>query len=106
MKKILFFIRFSTICLLCLIFCVGCSQSIGSGDSVKDVYSKEDFLSIVIGKSTYQDIYEIASAQSMQITSYGGFCRYPTKDGYLQIKFYGKDLIVGEIEEIVLSDTE
>ena len=39
----------------------------------------------------------------MQITSYGGFCKYPMQNGGdIRIKFYGKDLIVGDIEEVYL----
>ena len=68
---------------------------------MQDYYTKEDFKSITIGESTYQDVYNIASSESMQMTSYGGFCEYPMQNGgYVRIKFYGKDMIVGAIEEV------
>ena len=66
-----------------------------------DYYEKEDFQSIIIGESTFQDVYKIASEGAIQITSYGGFCEYPMQNGgYIRIKFYGKDMIVGAIEEV------
>ena len=69
--------------------------------SMKDYYQIEDFNSITIGESTYQDVYEIAPVKSMQTASYGGFCEYPMQNGgCIRIKFYGKNLIVGAIEEI------
>ena len=83
----------------------GCSSTSNTngftGESMKDYYKKEDFQSITIGESTYQDVYKIAPTESMQITSYGGFCQYPMQNGgYVRIKFYGKYLIVGAIEEL------
>lgn len=42
-------------------------------------YSKEDFASIVEGESTYRDVYSIAQLETMQVTSYGGVCEYPTE---------------------------
>ena len=68
---------------------------------LKDYYEKEDFKFVVIGESTYQDVYKVAPTESMQITSYGGFCEYPMQNGgYIRIKFYTKELIVGAIEEV------
>ncbi len=68
---------------------------------MKDYYEKEDFKFVVIGESTYQDVYKVAPTESMQITSYGGFCEYPMQNGgYIRIKFYKKELIVGAIEEV------
>lgn len=61
--------------------------------------TKEDFDSITIGESTFRDVYDIAPQETMHVTSYGGFCDYPMKDGgYIRIEFYGKDLTVGAIE--------
>ena len=69
--------------------------------SARDYYKKEDFQSITLGESTYQDVHKIAPIESMQITSYGGFCQYPMQNGgYVRIKFYGKHLIVGAVEEL------
>ena len=63
-------------------------------------YQKEDFKSIIIGKSTYKDVYNIAPTETMQITSYGGVCEYETQTGgCIRIEFYGKELVVGNIEE-------
>jgi len=67
----------------------------------KEYYRIEDFNSIVIGKSSYRDVYNLAPSESMQITSYGGFCEYPKQDGgYIRIKFYGADLVVGSVEDV------
>ena len=72
---------------------------------MKDYYQKEDFQCIIIGKSTYQDVYKIAPTKSMQITSYGGICEYSMENGgRIRIKLYGKKLIVGAIEEVALSE--
>ena len=68
---------------------------------MRDYYKIDDFQSIIIGESTYQDVYKITHSETMQVTSYGGFCECPTQSGgYIRIKFYGKELIVGAIEEI------
>ncbi len=67
---------------------------------MKEYYTKDDFLSISIGNSAFKDVYEIAPVDSLQITSYGGFCEYPTENGRcIRIKFQGKELIVISIEE-------
>jgi hypothetical protein len=72
-------------------------------ESMIEYYQKEDFQSIIIGESTFLDVYIVAPTESMQVTSYGGFCEYPMEDGgYVRIKFYGEDLIVGAIEEYSL----
>ena len=50
---------------------------------------------------TNKNVYEIAPHESMQVTSYGGFCDYPLKNGgYIRVDFYGKDLIVGAVKEV------
>ena len=67
---------------------------------MKEYYAIEDFDSISIGNSSFKDVYEIAPIDSMQTTSYGGFCEYPTENGgCIRIKFQGKELIVFSIEE-------
>lgn len=83
----------------------GCAPAVPTNNlnevTMKEYYSREDFKLITIGKSNFQDVYKIASIESMQITSYGGVCDYPMQNGgYLRIKFYGEDLIVGSIEEV------
>ena len=89
------------ICLTFMFLLVGCQFTAKNELSMEiDYYKEEDFKSITIGESTFRDVYNIAPAKTMQLTSYGGFCDYPTQDGgYIRIKFYGKDLIVGSIEE-------
>lgn len=70
-----------------------------SEEPMKSYYTLDDFQSIVIGESTFQDVYDIAPPISLTTTSYGGFCEYPSADGkYIHIKFYGAEMIVGAIE--------
>ncbi len=82
----------------------GCGITVSnelSESSMRKYYSKEDFESIIVGKSTFKDVFKIAPSPSMQATSYGGKCEYPAQDGgCICIKFYGKELIVGSIEKI------
>lgn len=98
------------ICTVFVVLSVGCGQKLNKnhsdGASMKEYYSKEDFQSIEIGKSTYKDVYNIAPPQFIQVTSYGGFCEYPMRSGdCLRIKFYGKEMIVGMVEvDSYLSD--
>ena len=91
--------------LLCGIFAgifVACACNTDNqilGDTVQNYYTKDDFETIIIGESTYHDVYEIAPDGVMQVTSYGGMCKYPAKDGYcINIKFYGSELVVGSID--------
>ena len=72
---------------------------------MKEFYNKDDFQTVVIGESTYYDVYDIAPSIFMQVTSYGGFCEYPIQENEcLRIKFYGKELIVGAIEVVPSSE--
>lgn len=72
---------------------------ISDNETMKSYYTLDDFQSIVIGESTFQDVYDIAPSISLTTTSYGGFCEYPSADGkYIHIKFYGAEMIVGAIE--------
>lgn len=103
MKKVYYQCVFLVINIVIIVLIIGCGQKLNgsySGEiSMKDYYDKEDFQSIVIGKSTYKDVYSIAPPQFIQVTSYGGFCEYPMQNGEcLRIKFYGKEMIVGMIE--------
>lgn len=107
MKRISNWVILIVVFLAFMVLLIGCGSTSNTNDlsevSMSDYYRKEDFKSITIGKSTYQDVYNIASPELMQITSYGGFCEYPMQNGgYVRIKFYGKDLIVGVIEEVSL----
>lgn len=108
MKRIMNWIIIAAICLVGMASVFGCglipSTNDGREAAMKDHYTREDFQSIVIGESTYQDVYAIAPMEALQITSYGGFCDYPMQNGgYVRIKFYEKNLIVGDIEEISMS---
>ena len=103
MKRINYWII--VVCLVSMVWHSGCSSTSSTndftGEPMRDYYKKEDFQSITIGESTYQDVHKIAPTESMQITSYGGFCQYPMQNGgYVRIKFYGKHLIVGAVEEL------
>lgn len=87
--------------LLSQIGCRNKPDNNGSGEFyMREYYAIEDFESISIGNSSFKDVYEIAPIDSVQITSYGGFCEYPTKNGgCIRIKFQGKELTVISIEE-------
>ncbi len=99
MKRINYWII--VVCLVSMVLYSGCSLTSSTNDFTGDYYKKEDFQSITIGESTYQDVHKIAPTESIQITSYGGFCQYPMQNGgCIRIKFYGKYLIVGAIEEL------
>ncbi len=75
------------------------NEKINSGESMESYYMLDDFQSIIIGESTYKDVYDIAPPISVTTTSYGGFCEYPSADGkHIYIKFYGAEMIVGAIE--------
>lgn len=110
MKKMRYWYIFVVIYTTFMILFAGCgstsSTSNGAldGMNMKDYYSKEDFDSIIIGESVFQDVYNISAPESFQVTSYGGLCKYPMQSGgYIWIKFLGKELVVGAIEEDSLS---
>lgn len=88
-----------------LILLAGCGSTSNTNDltavSTRDYYCKEDFESIIIGESTYKDVYNIAPPESVPVASYGVLCEYPMQNGgCLRIKCCGKDLIVDAIEEV------
>lgn len=90
-------------CALIMCICVRCSKASEEKQVTKApvemCYCAEDFEGIIIGQSTFCDVYKIAPTESIQATSYGGFCEYPTLDGgCIRIKFYGKEMIVGDLE--------
>ena len=92
-------------CLIFVFLASGCNSTSSYNDfnieSTKVYYQIEDFDSIVIDKSTIHDLLGIAFAEPLWMTSYGGYCDFPTEDGgYIRIKFYGGDMVVGAIEEI------
>ena len=66
-------------------------------------YTIEDFNTIVIGQSTYQDVNKVAPMLEMEITSEGGIYDYPMKNGgsvRITFVFAGENLVVHSIEEI------
>lgn len=64
-------------------------------------YEMQDFSDITVGKSTANDVYEIAPIDTMIVTSFGGVIEYPMKDGsYIQIKCLGPELTVTSIEKV------
>ena len=70
----------------------------------KNYYTEENFQSIKVGESTFRDVYEIAPTETMQVTSYGGFCEYAMENGgSIRIKFVGEGLVVDDIEVISLA---
>ena len=67
----------------------------------KNYYTEENFQSIKVGESTFRDVYEIAPTETMQVTSYGGFCEYAMENGgSIRIKFVGEGLVVDDVEVI------
>ena len=93
------------VCVAFIVLLSGCDSTSNLNDfagvAMRDYYTIEDFQSITIGESTYQDVCQVVYTESMQITSYGGFCEYPLRNGgCIRIKFYGESLIVGAIQEI------
>lgn len=109
MKKTKDCILFIAVYLLLTIFLYGCISTSSTNELnevvMKDYYTAEDFQSIIIGESTFRDVYKVAPTESIQMTSYGGLCNYPMQSGgYVCIKFYGKNLIVGAIETVSKTD--
>ena len=99
------------VCIASMELLIGCEQKSNTNDldevHMENYYCKEDFETITIGESTYQDVYSIAPPHSIQITSYGAFCEYPTQTGgHIRIKFYGQNLIVGAIEEVISANKD
>ena len=99
------------ICLMLMTLFVGCNSTTNTPSSSKankmNYYSKEDFQSLTIGVSNFEDLDNIASPESIQVTSYGACCNYLMQNGgYVRIKLYGKDLIVGAIEEVLCETKE
>lgn len=77
------------------------SESIKSKETEKRYYTENDFQSIIVGKSTVWDVYEVAPDASFYAASYGSFCELPMEDGrYIQIKFHGSNMTVGSIEVV------
>lgn len=70
-----------------------------SSEVMNNYYSLNDFDWIKIGKSTYKDLSDIFGTTLVCYTSYGGICEFPMENGnYIQIKFYGSEMIIKEIK--------
>lgn len=92
-KKITIFILLGVF-LFCMI--IGC---IIVKRYTKQYYTLDDFQSIAVGESTVEDVCKIALVKEFGPTGYGGICEFPMEDGnYILVKFYGSELVVGEIE--------
>ena len=64
----------------------------------KEAVSKNVFRSFLVGKSTFKDVCCLIPSIRLIKTSYGGKCDIPIEEGgTIQIKFYGKELVVGDI---------
>ena len=60
----------------------------------------DDFNSITVGKSTYDDVEKISDCFILNETEYGGFIEYPVYAPMIRIEFTGEDLVVSKIEKI------
>lgn len=108
MKKIVCFCISILFC-ICSIFITTACDSPTDDSTSKEMqtdkyYCADDFRTLVAGESTYNDVYDIAPPSSIRVTSYGAVCDYPQENGgYIRIKLYGSELIVGEIDIITNS---
>lgn len=71
----------------------------------KEFYERSDFDSLVIGKSTFDDLLKIAPESVIEEIDVGKYCKYPTKDGGLiYVEIYKKhttsELFINNIYEI------
>jgi len=67
----------------------------------KTKWDMASFCEEICWNDQIKDVFEIAPIDSMQITSYGGFCILPKKNGgFIRIDFVGNDLIVSNIAEV------
>ncbi|MBQ8523043.1 MAG: hypothetical protein IJ457_00290 [Clostridia bacterium] len=90
-------------------FMPGCesatTSTLGTTQSSKDLamnyyYTKEDFNSLKIGESTFEDLCNLAEPETIWVLAFGLRCRYPMQNGgYVEIDCYGGDKIVGAIRE-------
>ena len=104
MNKKTKFVTF-VILIILLVNGVSCSKQNKSDEVSMQYYTMDDFNTIIVGKSTYRDVYEVAKPELVQATSYGCYCLFDTNDNNkICIKFYGSDLIVGHIELLSADD--
>lgn len=77
------------------------SETIETAASIDNgtCFNMEDFSCIVVGQSTFQDVYEITSCSGLVSSACGGAAEYPTENGYVRIEFSGSDLVVVRLEE-------
>jgi hypothetical protein len=69
--------------------------------SGKVYYTISDFDDIIIGESTVDDVFSITSNIPLYASSYGALIELPKEGGgYIHIKCYGPEGIVGSIEEV------
>ncbi len=84
-----------------------CTETIPSGmptsrqEVVPQIYSESDFNAIISGQSTFEDVHAELKEFTFYLTSYGRYSEFLLEDGrYMSIKFYGSELIVGELKII------
>ena len=66
--------------------------------STHTIYKRDDFSSIVVGKSTLWDLLNIAPELTTSFTSYGELYKIPIEGGmYMYIKIYMPNYVVGNI---------
>jgi len=103
MKRICNIMKLLT-CIMFLFFTMACSAEDKrdiSTEPTEKYFCLEDFEDIVLDETTLFDMDERYMRGEMMVTSYGGCCDYPTEDGgYIRIKFYGPEMVVGNIEYI------
>lgn len=71
----------------------------GENINTRTIYSLNQFDAIEISISTIEDVRAVAHIETMYVTSFGGVAEFQANDGnWIQIKFYGPELVVGSIE--------
>lgn len=102
MKRIKKFSRVIVIYIVLIVSFAACNSSSNIPDKEAEAvyYNINDFQSLIIGESTFKDVYNIAPDFTMYAVSYGALCEYLSDaGGKIYVRLYGKELIVGEIEE-------
>ncbi len=101
MKKIKHLPFVIIICTVLAASLAACNASPTVTDSQTETvcYNINDFQSLKIGESTFDDVYNVAPDFTMYAASYGALCEYASDTGgKIWVKLYGKELILGAIE--------
>ena len=99
-KHLPFVIIICTVLAASLAACNASSTVTDSGAETETVcYNINDFQSLKIGESTFDDVYNVAPDFTMYAASYGALCEYASDTGgKIWVKLYGEELIWGAIE--------